>query len=128
MRRQYNRENPNRVLVIQNSADPSEAKVIRAQAPPQGACNNLVCALKLLGESTDGERQSRRCARRGCAVVGPDFTAGGRGLARSLSSRLQSRPVEGAEWEKLYCKVVKMNKVVNVRHPSANHRAKSCGK
>ena len=37
----------NRVLVLQNSADPSEAKVSRADAP-QGQCENLVCALKVL--------------------------------------------------------------------------------
>ena len=36
--------NPNRVLVFLDSTDRSEAKVFRAHAPPQGACENLVCA------------------------------------------------------------------------------------
>ena len=39
---------PNRVLVVQDSTDSSEAKVFRAHAPPRGACGNFVCALKLL--------------------------------------------------------------------------------
>ena len=46
VQRAANWRNPNRVLVIQDSADPSEAKVFRADAP-QGACENLVCALRL---------------------------------------------------------------------------------
>ena len=41
-------------LVIQDSADTSEAKVFRAHAPPQGACENLVCALKLLAKQQMG--------------------------------------------------------------------------
>ena len=36
------------VSVIQDGADPSVAKVVRAHSPPQGARENLVCALKLL--------------------------------------------------------------------------------
>ena len=61
---QYRWKDPNRVLVVQDSAD---STVFRAHAPVHGACDNLVCALKFLGESTDGERQPRRCARRGSA-------------------------------------------------------------
>ena len=43
---QYNWKKPNRVLVTLNIAGPSEAAVFWAHAPPQGACQNLVCALK----------------------------------------------------------------------------------
>ena len=39
---------PNRVLVIQDSVDPREAKVFRSHAAPQGLCANLVNLLKLL--------------------------------------------------------------------------------
>ena len=39
---------PNRVLDFQDSSDQSETKVFRVHAPPQGARENLVCALKLL--------------------------------------------------------------------------------
>ena len=45
---QHNRKDPNRVSVIQDSTNPSEAKVFRAHAPPQGPCENLMCAFKLL--------------------------------------------------------------------------------
>ena len=34
----------NRDMVIQDGAEPSEAEVFRAHAPPQGACENLVRA------------------------------------------------------------------------------------
>ena len=34
--------------VIQDSAGPSEAKVIRARAPPQGQCGTLMCAQTFL--------------------------------------------------------------------------------
>ena len=43
-----NWRDPSSVLVTQDSADPSEAMVFRAQAPPQAQCENLVCALKFL--------------------------------------------------------------------------------
>ena len=51
---QYNWRNPNRVSVIQESADPSEATVFRAHAPPPGACENLVCTLKFLANEQPG--------------------------------------------------------------------------
>ena len=51
---QYNWRDPNRVLVVQDSTDRSEAKVFRAHAPPLGACENLVCALKLLANQQTG--------------------------------------------------------------------------
>ena len=51
---QYNWKHPNRVLLTQNSAYPSEAKVFWARAPPQGACESLVCALKLLANQQTG--------------------------------------------------------------------------
>ena len=51
---QYNWIHPNRVLLTQDSAYPSEAKVFRARAPPQGACESLVCALKLLANQQTG--------------------------------------------------------------------------
>ena len=44
------------------------------------------------------------------------------------SVKPSTEAVEGAEWEKSYCKVVEMNTAVNNRHPSGNHRAESCGK
>ena len=34
-----------------------------------------------------------------------------------------SKGVEGAEWEKLYCKFVDLNEAVIVRHPSGSSRA-----
>ena len=45
---QYDWRNPNRILVIQDSTDRSEAKVFGAHAPPNGVCENLMCSLKLL--------------------------------------------------------------------------------
>ena len=44
---QYDWRNPDRILVIQESTDRREAKVIRAHAAPHGVCDNLVNALKL---------------------------------------------------------------------------------
>ena len=51
---QYNWRNPNRVLVMHDSADPSKATVFRAHAPPQGACENVASALKLLANQQLG--------------------------------------------------------------------------
>ena len=42
---QYDRRNPNRVLVIQDSEDRREAKVFGAHAPSHGVCDNEVNAL-----------------------------------------------------------------------------------
>ena len=39
-------------LTKQDGVDPSEAKVFRAYAPPQSACENLVCARITAGQST----------------------------------------------------------------------------
>ena len=50
----YNWKDPNRVLVIQDGTDASEAKVFRAHAPSQGAFHNLVCSLKLLANTQAG--------------------------------------------------------------------------
>ena len=50
---QYNWRNPNRVLVIQDSKDPQRGEGVSGHAPPQGACENLVCARKLFGEPAD---------------------------------------------------------------------------
>ena len=47
-------------------------------------------------------------------------SAGGRGLARRLPSHLQGR-----NGKTLYNKFVEMNKEVDLRHPSANRRAKT---
>ena len=42
--------------VIQDSTDRGEAKVFRARAAPQGVCNNLISALKLLAnQQKDGD-------------------------------------------------------------------------
>ena len=51
---QYDWRIPNGDLVILDSKDRSEAKVFRAHAPRNGVCENLVCALKALGEPADG--------------------------------------------------------------------------
>ena len=47
VRRPAQLERFERSLGLQDSADPSEAKVFRAHAPPQGPCDNLMCALKM---------------------------------------------------------------------------------
>ena len=44
----YDWKVPNKVLVIQDSTDCREAKVCRAHASPQGVCDDLINALKLL--------------------------------------------------------------------------------
>ena len=41
---------PVQVEESEQSAGPSEAKVFRARAPPQGACENLVSTLKVLAK------------------------------------------------------------------------------
>ena len=44
------------VSVLHGSADPPEAKVFRAHAAPQGTCDNLINALKLLtDQQKDGD-------------------------------------------------------------------------
>ena len=43
-----------RVLVTQDNAGPGEAKVFWAHTPPQGTCENLVCALKFLANQQTG--------------------------------------------------------------------------
>ena len=60
----------------QDSADPGEAKVCRAQGPPQGACENLVCALKMSAAGT--------IAVRACVVA----NATGETRAESWSYRM----------------------------------------
>ena len=54
VRRPVQLEGPNGVLVIQDRADPSDAKVFRAHALPQGVCENVVCAMKLLANLRTG--------------------------------------------------------------------------
>ena len=51
---QHDWTNPNRVLAVQDSMNPSEAKVFRAHAPPNGVCENRVCALKFLAHQQLG--------------------------------------------------------------------------
>ena len=51
---QCNWTDPNSVSVIQDGADPGEAKVFRAHAPLQVACENLACAPKLLASLQEG--------------------------------------------------------------------------
>ena len=36
------------MLIIKNGPDPSEVKVFKANAPPQGRCDNLLKTFKLL--------------------------------------------------------------------------------
>ena len=53
---QYDWRAPNRILVIQVSVDPREAKVFRAHAAPQGLCDNLINSLKFLtNQQKDGD-------------------------------------------------------------------------
>ena len=53
---------------MQDGPGPSEAKVFRAHAPPQGACENLVCALETVGQdSRSGEGQLGETVFRGLA-------------------------------------------------------------
>ena len=50
----------NRFLVVQTSVSASQAKVFKAHAAPQGLCENLINALKLLAnQQKDGDTQSR---------------------------------------------------------------------
>ena len=52
----YKWKAPNRVLVIQDSTDRGEATVFGAHAAPQGVCNNLINALKLVAnQQKDGD-------------------------------------------------------------------------
>ena len=45
---QYDWRAPNRILVVQLGANANEAQVFRAHAAPQGLCDNLIDAFKLL--------------------------------------------------------------------------------
>ena len=52
---------PNRLLVVQTGESTSQAKVFKSHAVPQGLCENLITALKLLAnqqEDVDGLIQS----------------------------------------------------------------------
>ena len=56
MWRPIRRKAPNRILVVQLGANANEAKVFKAHATPQGLCENLINALKLLAnQETDGD-------------------------------------------------------------------------
>ena len=47
---------PNRLLVVQTGDSPSQAKVFKAHAVPQGLCENVINALKLLAnQQKDGD-------------------------------------------------------------------------
>ena len=47
---------PNRILVVQLGSSANEAKVFRAHVAPQGLCEKLINALKLLAnQQTDGD-------------------------------------------------------------------------
>ena len=49
-------ESSNRIMVIQDGDDSREAKVCRAHAAPQGLCDKLIDALKLLSnQQRDGD-------------------------------------------------------------------------
>ena len=54
-RQPVQRRKPEQSLGYKDSTDCSEAKVSRAHAPPQGACENFVCAPKLLANQQLGE-------------------------------------------------------------------------
>ena len=50
------RRAPNRLLVVQTGENASQAKVFKVHAVPQGACENLINALKLLAnQQKDGD-------------------------------------------------------------------------
>ena len=49
----YEWKAPNWVLVVQTGADVSQAKVYKAHVAPQGLCENLINALKLLANQQD---------------------------------------------------------------------------
>ena len=53
---QYNWEDLNRVLVAQDSTDPSEAKVLRAQAPPAGSVREPRVCTQVVGDPAYGRR------------------------------------------------------------------------
>ena len=44
----YDWKQRNRILVVQTGESDEQAKVFRAHAEPQGSCENLVIALKLI--------------------------------------------------------------------------------
>ena len=46
----YNGKNPKRVFVILDNTGVGEAKVFHAPAPRKGACENFICACKLLAD------------------------------------------------------------------------------
>ena len=47
---------PNRLLVVQTGCSVQQAKVLKAHATPQGLCENLINALKLLAkQQEDGD-------------------------------------------------------------------------
>ena len=49
---------PNRILVVQLGTNANEAKVFKSHAAPQGLCENLINALKLLAnKQKDGDRR-----------------------------------------------------------------------
>ena len=57
---EYDWRAPNRVFVIQDSADHRSAKVFLARAAPQGICGNLINALNLLSnQQKDGDSPNR---------------------------------------------------------------------
>ena len=61
-------------------------------------------------------------------VVGPDFTAGGRGLARSLSSRLQSPCRRGSGMGEVVLQGRGHEQGSQRPPPECESQAKSCGK
>ena len=50
---QDDRRAPNRLLVLQDSVDPREAKVFRAHAAPQGLCDNIDQLAEALDEPAE---------------------------------------------------------------------------
>ena len=53
---EYDWRAPNRLLVVQTGDSASQAKVVEARAAPQGLCENLINALKLLAnQQKDGD-------------------------------------------------------------------------
>ena len=52
----YERRAPNRIQVVQLGTNASEAEVFKAHLAPQGSCQNLINALKLLAnQQKDGD-------------------------------------------------------------------------
>ena len=71
---------PNRSLVVQTGVSARQAKVFKAHAAPQGLCENLINALKLLtNQQKDGDSPIQRTVAGFCERSRKGTIEGGRG-------------------------------------------------